>query len=158
MRNEKFTLTWASPRKRYLHYNRDPTRFTDTLSFPMTYWCFQFSTNVGITVCNIMLIPSTHWSSRWSPLIGIGWSKGVTLLSNPSWFLSFSCSFRQKPYQIVGFHTKIRGCPPPVLEILDPPLIGFHVWVPRVYYFALRQGSCDSRQRENTSTLSTLLP
>ena len=34
-------------------------------------------------------------------------------LPTPIQFLSFSCSFRQKPCQIIGFGSKIRGwCPP----------------------------------------------
>ena len=106
---EKFTLTWASPRKRYLHYNRDPTGFTDTLSFPMAYWRFQFSTNVEINVCNIMLIPGTHWSSRWSPLIGIGWSKGVTLLG-PISFIFMQFSAKTLPNN--RFSLQNQGLPP----------------------------------------------
>ena len=38
-------------------------------------------------------------------------------------FLSFSCSFRQKSWQIIGICPKLRGWRLPFWEILDPPLI-----------------------------------
>ena len=36
--------------------------------------------------------------------------------------LSFSCSFQEKIGKIIGWHSKVVGAPPPVWEILDPPL------------------------------------
>ena len=56
-------------------------------------------------------------------------TKGGLAVAPPFWvqFLSFSCSFREKFGQIIGFHFHFWGWhPPPVWEILDPPL-GSHM-------------------------------
>ena len=65
-----------------------------------------------------LLNPVVDWFSLADPSEGAGDAHPLLIQ-----FRSFSCSFRQKSCQIIGFCTKFRGWRLPIWEILDPPLI-----------------------------------